>query len=297
MLAIIALGILDAAAGAVAWLTIVLAALVMGNLTTWPEIRTALGLFVIFASIPLLAHVIRPLRRRVGDSLMDRFDRVADYVMPPVFLAFAASSMFKALNGLSGLELVSSDDFAEVRLVVIGAFLVRMAMEDFATYAYPVRTAEVQPNKLTSPSRNLALFSVAIRIGVFLIIAVPFFGLGWATYLSAALVSIPLVLKVYEDDLPNWPWLNKWYPRGVAQFVMLLIIGIYISFWLLGQDATDEQVRQTYNFILLPGIISGLITLVGREGGVWPKNWWKRILGFAVWVFAVLIVTGAVALG
>jgi hypothetical protein len=147
-----------------------------------------------------------------------------------------------------------------------------------------------------SPSRNLALLSVAIRLALFLVIAEPFFGLGWATYLSMILVGIPMVLKVYEDDLPNWPWLNKWYPRGVAQFLMMLIIGIYVSFWLLGQDATDEQVRQTYNLILLPGIVSGLITLVGREGGVWPENWWKRILGFGVWLFAALIVTGMVAL-
>ena len=296
MLAIIALGILDAAAGAIAWLTIVVGALVTGNLTTWPEFRTALGLFVIFASIPLLAHVIRPLRRRIGDSWMDRFDRVADYVMPPIFLAFAAASMFKALNGLSGLELVSKEDFGEIRVVVIVAFLIRMAMEDVATYAYPVRSAEVQPEKLVSPGKRLSLLSVAIRVGLFLIIAEPFFGLGWATYLSALLVAIPMVLKVYEDDLPNYVWLNKWYPRGVANFAMLLVVGIYVSFWLLGQDATDDQVRQTYNLILLPGIVSALIQLVGREGGVWPDTWWKRALGFFVWLFAVGIVTGYIAL-
>ena len=296
MLAIIALGILDAAAGAIAWLTIVVGALVTGNLTTWPEIRTALGLFVIFASIPLLAHVIRPLRRRISGTGMELFDRVADYVMPPIFLAFAAASMFKALNGLSGLELVSKEDFGEVRIVVIVAFLMRMAMEDVATYAYPVRSAEVQPEKLVSPGKGLALLSVAIRVGVFLIIAEPFFGLGWATYLSALLIAIPMVLKVYEDNLPNLVWLNKWYPRGVANFAMLLVVGIYVSFWLLGQDATDEQVRQTYNFILLPGIVSGLIQLVGREGGVWPENWWKRAIGFVVWLFAVGIVTGVIAL-
>jgi serine protease len=296
MLAIIALGILDAAAGAIAWLTITVAALVTGHLATWPELRTVLGLFVIFASIPLLAHVIRPLRRRIGDSWMDRFDRIADYVMPPVFLAFAASSMFKALNGLSGLELVSPEDFGEVRLVVIAAFLIRMAMEDVATYAYPVRTAEVQPEKLVSPGRRLALLSVAIRLVLFLVIAEPFFGLGWPTFISMILVGIPMLLKVYEDDLPNWVWLNKWYPRGVARFVLLLVVGIYLSFWLLGQDATDDQVRQTYSFILLPGVVSGLIELVGREGASWPENWWKRALGLFVWLFAVGVVTGIIAL-
>lgn len=296
ILAIIALGIMDAAAGAVAWLTITIAALVTGHLATWAELRTVLGMFVLFATIPLLAHVIRPLRRRVDGSAMSIVDRVADYVMPTVFLAFAATAMFKALNGLSGLELTSSEDFGEIRIVVIMAFLLRLAMEDVATYAYPVRSAAVQPAKLTSPSRRLALVSVAVRTGLFLVIAEPFFGLGWATWLSALLVAIPMVLKVYEDDLPNLPWLNKWYPRGVARFAMLLVITIYLSFWLMGLDATDDEVRQTYTFILLPGIVSGLVELVGREGGDWPENWWKRGLGLLVWLFAVGVVTGVIAL-
>ena len=296
MLAIIALGILDSAAGAIAWLTITIAALVTGHLTTLPELRTVLGLFVLFASVPLLAHVIRPLRRMLSGDSKDLFDRFADYVMPPVFLAFAAISMFKALNGLSGLELVSKEDFGEVGLVVAGAFLVRMAMEDIAMHAYPIRSTEVQPAKLTSPGRSLALASVAVRIGIFLVIAVPFFGLGWATYLSALLIAIPMVLKVFEDDLPNSVFINKWFPRGVARFAMLLVIGIYVSFWLLGQEASDEQVRQTYNFILLPGIIFGIIELVGREGFNWPNSWIKRIAGFFFWIFAIGIVTGFIAL-
>lgn len=97
-------------------------------------------------------------------------------------------------------------------------------------------------------------------------------------------------------DLENGVGSSDVSARGVANFAMLLVIGIYFSFWLLGQDPTDEQVRQTYNFILLPGIVSGLIQLVGREGGVWPENWWKRILGFVIWLFAVGIVTGIIAL-
>ena len=296
ILAIMALGILDAAAGAIAWLTITISAAVTGHITTWPELRTVLGLFVLFASIPLLAHAIRPLRRMLNGSGKDLFDRVADYVMPPIFLAFAATSMFKALNGLSGIELVSPEDFGEVRIVVITAFLARMALEDIATHAYPVRSSEVQPAKLTSPGRQLALLSVAVRVGLFLIIAEPFFGLGWATYLSALLVAIPMTLKVFEDDLPNLVWLNKWFPRGVGRFALTLVVGIYVAFWLLGQDASDEQVRQTYNFILLPGIVVGLIELIGREGWSWPDRWLNRLVGLVIWVFAVGVVTGLIAL-
>ena len=296
MLAIIVLGILDAAAGMMAWLVIFVGALLTGNLTDLAELRTLLGLFVIFASIPLLAHAIRPLRRKVATTWMERFDQIADYVMPPVFLAFAAASMFKALNGLSGLELIDKADIIWIQLTVAGAYLARRALEDVATYAYPQRSVQVQPEKLTSPSVRLQWMSVGVRLIVFLIIAVPFFGFGWVTILAALLTAVPMALKIYEDRLPNLVWLNKWYPRGVFRFAMLLVIGLYLSAWLLGSQASDDQIRQTYNIILLPGIIAALIELVGREGWEWPENWWKRVVGFAIWAFAVCVVTGVISL-
>ena len=296
IVAIVVLGVLDAAAGMMAWLVIVIAAAITGHLTSLAELRTVLGLFVIFASIPLLAHVIRPLRRKVATSRMERFDQIADYVMPPVFLAFAAASMFKALNGLSGLQVVDKSDILAIQISVALAFLVRRGLEDVATYAYPQRSAAVQPEKLVSPGVRLQWVSVVMRVIVFVIVAAPFFGLGWITWIAALLTAIPMALKIYEDQLPNLAWLNKWYPRGVFRFALLLVICLYVSAWLLGHHSTDDQVRQTYNLILLPGILAGLIELVGREGWEWPDTWSKRFIGIAIWAFAVLLVTGAISL-
>ena len=296
-LAIIVLGVLDASAGAVAWLTITVAAAVTGHVTTWADVRTLLGMFVLFASLPLLAHVIRPLRRKVSASSKDRFDRFADYVMMPIFVAFAAASMFKALNGLSGLELTNPDQMWTVRIAVILACWLRLAVEDVAAHAYPVRSKLVQPEKLVSPAIGMAIVSVFIRAGVFIMIAAPFFGLGWQTWLAAVLLAIPMLLKIWEDSLPNSARLNKWYPRGLARFVLLLVVGIYMGAWLVGHSAPDEQVRATYNLLLLPGILSGVIELFGREGGDWPDTWLKRVAGGLLWLFAVLITLGLLVLG
>ena len=296
-LAIIVLGVLDSSAGAIAWLVITVGAVVSGHVTTWADIRTLLGMFVLFASLPLLAHVIRPLRRKPSDAARDHFDRVADYVMMPLFVAFAAASMFKALNGLSGLEFTSPDQLWAVRIAVILACWLRLALEDVATYAYPMRSQQVQPEKLVSPGRGMAVVSVLVRTGVFLLIAAPFFGLGPITWLAALLLAIPMLLKVWEDALPNSAWLNKWFPRGLARFVLLLVVGIYLGAWLLGHSAADEQVRATYNLLLLPGIVAGVIELFGREGGVWPDTWLKRAGGALLWVFAAGLTLGLIALG
>ena len=66
--------------------------------------------------------------------------------------------------------------------------------------------------------------SVALRTAVYVLIAIPFFGMGWVTWLSAVLLAVPMVLKVWEDDLPNAVWLNKWFPRGLTRFALLLVL-------------------------------------------------------------------------
>ena len=128
-----------------------------------------------------------------------------------MFLAFAAASMFKALNGLSGLELVSKKELIWIQLVVAVAFLIRRGAEDVATYLYPSRSAQVQPEKLTSPGVGMSWISVAVRVIVFVMIAVPFFGFGWVTLAAALLTAIPMALKIYaaqlavaEQVVPAW---------------------------------------------------------------------------------------------
>lgn len=294
--AIIVLGILDATAGVIAWLVIAVGSLVTGQVTDWGDFRTLLGMFVLYATLPLLAHVIRPLRRMIATDAMDRFDRVCDYIMMPFFVAFAAAAMWKALNGLSGLELTSPDDLWTIRIVVIAACWLRLAMEDVAAYAYPQRSKAVQPDKLVSPGKPMTFVSIVLRLAVFVIIAAPFFGLGPITWLAALGLGIPMVLKVWEDDLPNSAFINRWFPRGLANFALLLVIGIYLSAWLLIQSNPDQPVREWYTLLLIPGILFATIELFGREGFSWPDTWKKRIAGGVIWVFAASVTAGLIVI-
>lgn len=296
LLALVVLGILDASAGAVGWLTIAVLALAHGDVTTAADVRTLMGLGVLLASVPLLAHVIRPLRRYVAERTSERWERVFDYVMMPVMLAFAAGSMFKALNGLSGLELVASDDVTTVRWVVALAIVARLAGEDVATHLYPERSAAVQPAKLVSPGRLASGVAIVVRSLVFLFIAEPFFGVGPTTLLAALLLALPMVGKLWEDDLPNSATLHRWLPRGLLRFFLMLVLGAYLTAALVGGRTGDDVVRSTFVWLLLPGVVVGVIELFGRHGGDWPESPAKRALGAIVWVGAVSIVTGQLVL-
>lgn len=293
---IVFLGILDAGAGASAWLTISVLAVVTGNAGSWADVRTILGLFVLLATPALLAHVIRPLRRFVKDNRFEFWERVLDYAMMPVFVAFATGSMLKALNGLSGLEIVSSDDVSRLRWIVGLAIIVRLACEDIAAHWYPERMSQVQPAKLVSPGKAVTSVSIAVRALVFIMICEPFFGVTTTTITAATLLAVPQVLKMWEDDLPNSAALNRWFPRGLFRFLCTLILGAFLTSQLIGSDGGADAVRSSFIWLLLPGVLVGVIELFGRHGGAWPNVTLRRSLGAVVWLCAAGMVTGRLTL-
>ena len=294
--AIIVLGMLDATSGLIAWLVTVLLALLHGNLSTWVDVRTALGLGICYFSLPLLAHAIRPLRRKLDSSTIGRFDRVADYVMPPVFVAFAGISMIKALDGLSQLKVIDSSNYDLIRIIIGVALILRLAGEDIVAKFYSKRMLEVQPTKLVSSPLKYQSTSLFLRTLLFLLLIIPYFGFGIITFFAAILTFLPQVLKLREDKLPNLVSLNRWYPRGLFKFFVFLLIGMYLSIWLLGSDPSPETITKTFPLLLLPSFIGSMIELFGREGANWKFEWQKRALGALVWIASIGLVTGVISL-
>ena len=296
LIAIIFLSILDATAGFFAWITVVVLALVNGNLDSWVDIRTTLGLGIAYFSLPLLAHAIRPLRRKPEKTLLGTFDRIADYIMPPVFVAFAGTSMIKALDGLSGLKITSSEDHSLIKLAIGCAFICRLVGEDIVAYLYPQRMLKVQPQKLVSSSKSMQSVSILLRVILMALMTVPYFGLGIVTWIAIALTFLPVIAKFWEDKLPNLVFLHKWYPRGVFRFLVFLVLGTYLAAWLLGENPTPELIQKTFPLLLLPAFIGSVIELLGRDGGKWEYEWPKRFAGLFVWLTAILLVLGYLTL-
>ena len=292
LLALVVIGILDAGAGAVGWLTLTVIAATTGKITEWADVRTLLGMGVLFATLSLMAHAIRPLRRYVATNSFERWERVFDYVMMPVFVAFAAGAFLKALNGLSGLQIVDAIQIADLRWAAFAAILVRLAFEDIASHLYPERMKMVQPKKLVDQTRPAGAVALIVRSILFLFIAEPFFGVTATTIIAAIMLAIPVALKFWEDELPNSVWINRWFPRGALRFCLLLFLGLYLTSVLIGPDGGEAALKASFLWLLIPGVAEGVIELFGRHGGNWPKIWLKRTLGACIWLTSVSIVTG-----
>jgi hypothetical protein len=289
---LIGVGILDAAASFVAWLVIVLVSLVGASIQSWSDLRTILGLGVLVVTVPFMAHAIRPLRRYLMSDASERWERLFDYVMMPIFVAFAAASMAKALNGLSGLTILSDANLTTIRWLVAVMIIVRLFGEDAALHFYPVRSKAVQPAKLTSPHLHYSAGSLVFKFLLYLVVMDPYFGLTLSTVLAATLLAIPGILKLREESLPNLPLLHRWLPRGLTSFFFMLLVGSFLAYRLLGLNPSASTIDSTFLFLLLPGVIFGVLELFGRDGVDWTNVWLKRGLGLFVWLAAVGLVTG-----
>jgi len=293
---VVAISLLDAMAGTTAWFGFALVALVTGNVNTLFDVRTLLGLGVIFVALPSIGSKFRPFTRaavRRGDSAF--LDRLGDYVIMPVLLAYTASTAYTALNGLSGLEMVLDADASTLLVVVLVAAYLRLLGEDVARVWYPLRSAEVRIPLPTGPGATARMGSVAIRAGLFLLVAAPFFGLGWRTWLMVGLVTFVPVLGLAEDRFPNLAVVHRFFPRGLLRFVVMMFATAWFGRFVLSVADNPVDARPLAVFMLLPGVLVGMIDLVGREGGEWQDSYPKRIAGLAVWLLAVAVLSGRIA--
>lgn len=292
---LITLSALDASTGVAAWLVMTVGGLFKDQLHSVIDLRTVLGLLVALSSAPLLAHVIRPLRR-VVNSRSDIIERCIDYLLMPLFLAFAVSSMVKALNGLSGLTLFTPAQIELVRWLVLAAIIVRLLAEDVVVHYFPQRLLSVYPEKLPSQRRSFSLLTASAQFGLFLFVATPYFGLTWRTILVAGIALALNVGKLFENSLPNFPVLYKFLPRGFTMFVTSLIVGAYLNFNLVGNPASQQRLLAAYVWLAIPGLLATALGLFAREGEDWGQPWRKRLLGFPLWLVGAGMTTGLLVL-
>jgi len=294
VLAITALGILDSGAGFLAWLTIAILAIVNGNATSADEIRTLVGMFTLFATMLILGGT-RPLRRKY-DSHKDNkkrfvFDRLADYVMPTIYILLSASAVLKAINGLSGLEFFGEENINTIRFTAIVAYWVRMLLEDLADYAFPVRNKAVRPLETGEQSKIFQFGAMLLYAGLFMVVASPFFGFGIAVIFILALDVIPWMLSFIKDRFPNSEFLYRYYPGTSSPqlgfVLMLLSIGITA---LVASNADYRGASAAMILVAIPYALAEVPSLFGREGIPARDGWAKRIVEFSCWCgFAAIV--------
>ena len=296
ILAIVVLGILDAMAGFIAWATISIGALVTLHVQTLQDFLTMVGVGCLAISLSFFANYLRPLRRVGHTGLVGLWDRFADYVIPPVFTAFAAAGIAKGLNGLSGLQIVDQDDLLMIQIVAGSTVVVRLALEDVLRKLYPQRSVDAAMPITQPPKTSLRLAAIVCRTVITYLLIAAFVGYSWLAIAAAIILSVPLVFGVYESALPTIPGMHRWLPSGITKILVTTVTGVLLVAYIFTSPVVEGLLPGLLVILLIPSAVITGLHVLAPSGSGWTNVWPKRILGVPVYVLAVGLTTGAIVI-
>jgi len=297
VLAIIALANLDAFAGFVAGLVFAFGVAISGNLSSRDEILTVAGLYIIFYAPALLASAIRPLRR-LATNRDDAWERITDYALGLLLSGWTMSKLIGGLNALAGVQLLITFHAKEIAWWTAVFVLVRMVLEDFASYNYPKRIAAVS-GEFRSQDTIHKIISLELKIFIFVELAMPFVGFNIKLLLGTILMAAPTIISLtIGKKLPKTLFLYRLLPTGAFKIVAMVFIGTFAATFIQGLFTSPRTFLEwAFVALAIPGLILSILGKMVKE----PEHDWKqtpmgnavyRVLGIIVFVLLIQIVRG-----
>jgi hypothetical protein len=287
----VAIGTLDAFAGFAAAVAFLVTCLLAGPVTA-EAVRGSVGVASLFFVLPLLANEARPLRRPRAHTTIGLWHRAGDFFVLPPLGAWLVWRLVKALPALYGHVVPISEHAGLIGIVAGLAVLIRLVLEDHATWLHPDRLEAVAAHELPEPALLQSLIGILAKAVFFVFVAEPFVTVGPALVIGGVLFLLPAALAFYRHRLPRRRWLGRALPVGAVKITALMVAGYYLS-RLLTAHVSDQATLITAGFILLsvPPCLLGSLELLRDEGHAAAMTWRHRFVGTAlilVCAYAVL---------
>ena len=298
VLAIVAIGVLDAFAGLCAGIVFFFGVLLTGHLSSRHEFLTVLGIMLIFYAPALVASAVRPLRRLVTNRDL-LWERITDYALVILLTGWAVEKMVGALNSLAGIQLAITFQAKVVAIFSAAIVGIRIALEDVATYYYPVRLQAVS-GQVKETSQRQRIASLGLKTFVFFTLSAPFVGYTVQLFIGTALFIIsPLVSIVKAKDFPKIKAFYYVLPKGVFKIVVMVFVGFLFANWVQGLF-TSPKVFLQWNFVILtfPGLLLSILGWFSAKPETdWRESDWGRrsyrLLGVFTFLLLIQLVRGA----
>ena len=297
VISIACLAAFDASSGLIAAAIFAFGVLLNDNIFSRDQFLTVCGIFIIFFAPALIASAIRPFRRLVKDG-DDRWERLSDYLLTGLLSFWAIEKIIGALNGLSGFVLPISSQATTIAAFTAATIVIRIALEDLATYQYPVRLNKVMVD-LKEPSKYQQVISLEIKAFVFVMLAIPFVGFNIQLLLGTILFLIPSIANLtFVSRLPKFPGIHRILPKGVFRIVVMIFIGSAFAKWVESRFSNPaDYIAWSFVILTIPGLILKFVGDMAKKPRVdWKTSdvgrWLYRIAGVAVFLIMIQVVRG-----
>ena len=297
VIAIVAIGILDAFAGFIAAAIFFLGVLVSGHMTSREELLTVAGLMLIFFAPALLASAVRPLRRLVRNT-DEGWERITDYALAILLTGWIVDKMINALNGLSSVQLAITFQATQIAIWSSAMVAIRIIGEDVTTYHYPARLNSVSV-KLPEPDVKQKAIGSALKTLIFISLAAPFVGVNLQLLLGALIFLFPLIADLtFAGRIPKFEIMHRFVLRGTFKVVMLVFIGAMFGNYMQGLfQSPKDFLKWSFVLLTIPGLIIAVLEWFAKEPKVdWKESnqgrWIYRVASVIIFVLAVQMVRG-----
>ena len=297
VIAIVAIGILDAFAGFIAASIFFLGVLVSGHMTSRDELLTVAGLMLIFFAPALLASAVRPLRRLVRNT-DEGWERITDYALAILLTGWIVDKMINALNGLSSVQLAITFQATQIAIWSSAMVAIRIIGEDVTTYHYPARLNSVSV-KLPEPDVKQKAIGSALKTLIFISLAAPFVGVNLQLLLGALIFLFPLIADLtFAGRIPKFEIMHRFVLRGTFKVVMLVFIGAMFGNYMQGLfQSPKDFLKWSFVLLTIPGLIIAVLEWFAKEPKVdWKESnqgrWIYRVASVIIFVLAVQMVRG-----
>jgi hypothetical protein len=274
-IALIVLGCIDAGAAFIAAIVFGFLCYTSSLMLTAFDLRTYLGLSLLWFTPALMANATRSIRKSRRDSGL--WDRTADVVIGSLLTGWAVKGVIGGLNGLAHLTLPLSEYADLCGAIAGGVIFLRYLLEEIASYNHEGYLAYVSPKTLHEQNSFFRLISWFIRGFLFLFLSVSFFGLSWQLWTALGLFIAPLLIGVVKNNFPNVSLLYQLIPVGIPSIIFMSLLGKFYSGWVDTLEISAEDKARTIFLIMsIPGFFFMILKAFGRKPRKGDVRWYMR---------------------
>ncbi|MEI6701282.1 MAG: fibronectin type III domain-containing protein, partial [Actinomycetota bacterium] len=292
---LLAIGLFDAAAGAIGVAVYGGLALATGHVDSY---RSLLGLLLIgtlWAALPVMISHLRPFHRDIPSNLHGWWLRIGDHVLTPFFAFYLTSKLLEALPGLTGLELPIVSEHQAFGFLAAGVVFARLLLEDLALWLYPKRTAMSRIDPVATTAKADAI-GIVIRSIFMLLVGEALVGNVWQVWALVPMYVLYALAPRLTKSFPRVTWVYRFAPKTLPKFGILVLTGQVLTVVLTSSFHLEAQEFLGWDLLLLLTVATILKYLEAFKGDPWPKTWMTRLGGAVLAVVTILLALRVIAI-
>jgi hypothetical protein len=302
MALMIAIGVLDSLAGALAgatFITLVFFVKVLPlGIPDEPKriFSTLISIFLISCTPPLFAGVLRKfdgLHRDPGRN----WNYAVDYLLSPLVTGWMVWKVIGVISDLSGTEFEVKDAPLKIAALIWFALIIRYFIEHYVSRNWGDRLNEMISNDLAQSRISILLRTVLKSAWIWILItSIGTFQNGTAAVpMIVALFALPSLIKLMWKNPSNR--LGSLNLRGAPKIALLFLLGIALTKLLENPDLKVHE-ELILEIALVPLLFFSIIDALTEEHTHTPRyfveNKWGvmtyRITGAAIYIFIAVYI-------